>query len=50
MGQLVGIDYVITHEICHLKVPNHIREFYLLLSRVMPNWALRKDRLEKFMA
>lgn len=50
MGRLAGIDYVITHELCHLKVPNHSREFYQLLSRVMPDWELRKDRLEKFMA
>ncbi|MGE5486121.1 MAG: M48 family metallopeptidase [Ignavibacteriales bacterium] len=43
------IDYVITHELCHLKYPNHSRAFYELLSRVMPDWKNRKERLEKTM-
>lgn len=41
------IDYVVTHELCHLKYPNHGKEFYSLLNRVMPDWELRKSRLEK---
>jgi predicted metal-dependent hydrolase len=40
------IDYVITHELCHLKFPNHGSEFYRLLSRLMPDWRQRKKRLE----
>lgn len=41
------IDYVITHELCHLKVRNHGPRFVALLSRVMPDWKRRKDRLER---
>lgn len=44
---LYCIDYVITHELCHLKIPNHSREFYLLLSQCMPDWEQRKERIEK---
>jgi predicted metal-dependent hydrolase len=39
------IDYVITHELCHLKVHKHNGDFYTLLSRCMPDWASRRERL-----
>lgn len=42
------IDYVIIHEMCHLKRPRHDEAFYRLLSTVMPDWSLRRRRLEKF--
>jgi len=41
------IDYVIAHELCHLKRPHHGKEFYRLLSRCMPAWKARKKRLEE---
>lgn len=40
------IDYVITHELCHLIFPNHTSSFYSLLERVLPDWKTRKKRLE----
>ncbi|NBR86213.1 MAG: M48 family peptidase [Proteobacteria bacterium] len=40
------IDYVVTHELCHLVYPHHGREFYQLLQRIMPDWERRKTRLE----
>lgn len=43
------IDYVITHELCHVAQPNHGAAFYTLLDQVMPDWALRKQRLERTM-
>lgn len=45
-----AVDYVITHELCHISEPNHGPEFFSLLDRVMPDWRKRKDRLEKVMA
>ena len=40
------IEYVVTHELCHLKHRHHGAAFYRLLERVMPDWTKRKERLE----
>ena len=40
------IDYVITHELCHIGLPNHGPEFVRLLTRIMPDHAQRKVKLE----
>jgi predicted metal-dependent hydrolase len=45
-----AIDYVITHELCHVTEPHHGAVFYELLGRVMPDWERRKLRLERAMA
>ncbi|CAN5747570.1 SprT family zinc-dependent metalloprotease [soil metagenome] len=42
------IDYVIIHEICHLKHYNHGRKFFLLLEKHCPDWEKRKSKLEGF--
>jgi predicted metal-dependent hydrolase len=39
------IDYVIMHELCHRRVMNHGPRFYRLLSRHMPDWERRRERL-----
>ncbi|MBL9160986.1 MAG: M48 family metallopeptidase [Verrucomicrobiales bacterium] len=41
------IDYVILHELCHLKHPNHSRAFFELLDAILPEWRKQKDRLER---
>lgn len=40
------IDYVITHELCHLKFDDHGPGFYKLLGKLMPDWEKRKRKLE----
>jgi hypothetical protein len=41
------VDYVIAHEVCHLKFPQHDKAFYRLLTQVYPNWRSIKQRLEE---
>lgn len=41
------IDYVIIHEMCHLKFFDHSKAFYELLNLVLPDWQKRKKRLEQ---
>lgn len=40
------VDYVILHELCHLREHNHSSRFYGLLDKVMPEWRRVKARLE----
>ncbi len=39
------IDYVILHELCHLKVADHGERFTSLMTKFMPDWQKRKKAL-----
>ena len=43
------IEYVITHELCHLIYRSHNKEFYALLTKEMPHWEKWKNKLERIM-
>lgn len=45
-----AIDYVITHELCHLFERDHGPRFYRLLNRVMSDWEHRKACMERFLS
>jgi predicted metal-dependent hydrolase len=40
------IDYVITHELCHMKHPHHSSDFFAYLETKYPKWQAVKDELE----
>lgn len=39
------IDYVVVHELVHLKIPHHGPQFWRLLARCLPQWERWRDRL-----
>ena len=41
------LEYVVAHEVCHLKYRNHSKKFWELLGSVLPNWNDCKSWLEK---
>ena len=42
---LTAIDFVVTHELCHLKHFAHNKSFYRLMDQVMPDWREREKLL-----
>lgn len=42
----VCIDYVIAHELCHVKHPQHDKAFFAELEKLCPKWRAIKLRLE----
>lgn len=40
------IEYVIVHELCHLKFHDHGTGFFRILRKKMPDWEKRKNKLE----
>ncbi len=42
------IEYVIAHELCHLKHHNHGAHYYKLLSEVFPEWKAVRKELRKY--
>ena len=42
----VCIEYVVVHELCHMKHRDHDGRFFRLLEQMMPDWEKRKRRLE----
>ena len=40
------VDYVIVHEVCHIKHPRHDKAFFTELEKLCPKWRVLKQRLE----
>ena len=41
------LDYVVVHELCHLRVPNHSRRFWKLVENRRPDWREQRDWLHE---
>jgi len=42
------IDYVLAHEVCHLRAMDHSPRFVRLLSTLVPDWGRARQRLNSF--
>lgn len=41
------IEYIVVHELVHLKERRHNKDFILLMNKYYPNWQLRKKELNE---
>lgn len=40
-------DYIVVHELCHLKEMNHSKRFWNLVSEMVPNWKELRRELKR---
>jgi hypothetical protein len=41
------VDYVVAHELVHLRHPEHNRDFWAVLGSVMSDYEERRERLRQ---
>lgn len=47
MAPIAIVDYLVVHELCHLKVRNHPPKFWKLVATALPDYAERRAWLRK---
>jgi hypothetical protein len=47
MAPLDVIDYVIVHELVHLRIRNHSKRYWEAVKRIMPDYKARLDWLKQ---
>ena len=48
MAPLGVIDYIIVHELVHLKIHTHNEKFYKEVQKLMPNYTEKKEWLKQY--
>jgi hypothetical protein len=41
------VEYIVAHELVHLREPHHTPKFWRLLGRILPDYAQRRERLAR---
>ena len=47
LAPLYVLDYVVVHELCHLREPNHSPRFWALVAERRPGWRSERDWLRE---
>jgi len=47
MAPLPQLEYVVAHELCHVKIKDHSLRFWSLMEKVMPDYKAAKNGLRK---
>jgi len=47
LAPLEVLDYVVVHELCHLRVPNHSKSFWRLVEWWRPGWRDQREWLRE---
>ena len=47
LAPLEVLDYVVVHELCHLRVPNHSKTFWSLVEASRPGWREQRGWLRE---
>ncbi|PAB61181.1 M48 family metallopeptidase [Anaeromicrobium sediminis] len=48
MAPIEIIDYVVVHEMCHLAHMNHLKSFWRLLGKIIPDYKKRSEWLQYY--
>lgn len=43
-----AIDYVVVHELAHIKIKNHSKDFYALVEKYLPDYKIREKILKTY--
>jgi predicted metal-dependent hydrolase len=47
LAPLEVLDYIVVHELCHMREPNHSRRFWKLVEARRPDWRAQRDWLDQ---